>query len=187
LIELFNEYVKWKILAHFLANPNTFFYIKELARILDVSPASISNAVKFFEDSGLLVKEVKGLAHLYRLNSDHNMVAPLKRAYGLALVLSSKPREKLLEVDKNMISLALYGSYADGSFDEKSDIDFLIVTSTEKEKLIEAIRGLEDKLRKEVSISVFRLSEWQLMANKGDAFYKRVVENHILLYGGELA
>ncbi len=186
MIELFRKYVQWKILAHFLENPNTSFHIKQLARELGVSPASVSSAVKPFEKDGLLSKEEKGLAHIYRLNTDNSMVAPLKKAYGIAFVLSSKPSEKFLEIDPNIISLALFGSYADGSFDEKSDVDFLIVTSTNKETLVYAPRRLEEELQKSVSISVFKLSEWRAMAKKVDAFYKRIVENHILLYGSGL-
>jgi predicted nucleotidyltransferase len=183
LIELFRKYVQWKILAHFLANPNTSFHIKQLARVLGVSPASVSSAVKSFEGDGLLSKEEKGLAHIYRLESDNSVVAPLKKAYGIALMLSSKPKEKFLEIDQNIISLALFGSYADGSYDEKSDMDFLIVTPTRKEILIKAAKILEEELQKEVSISVFKLSEWRAMAKKGDAFYKRIVANHVMLYG----
>lgn len=186
MIELFRQYVKWKILSHFLANPNTSFHIKQLARILKVSPASVSSAVKSFEEDGLLSKEEKGLAHIYRLDSDNSVVAPLKKAYGIAFVLSSKPKERFLEVDTNIISLAFFGSYAEGSFDEKSDIDFLIVTGAGKEMLVKAAKRLEDELEKEVSLSVLKLSEWRAMAKKGDAFYKRVVENHILLYGSGL-
>ena len=186
MIELFRTYVKWKILAHFLANPNTSFHIKQLARVLNVSPASVSSAVKSFEEDGLLLKEEKGLAHIYRLDSDNSMVAPLKKAYGIAFVLSSKPKEKFLEIDSNIISLALFGSYAEGNFDEKSDIDFLVVTSASKEIFIKAAKKLEDELEKEVSLSVLKLSEWREMAKKGDAFYKRIVDNHILLHGSGL-
>lgn len=186
MIELFRQYVKWKLLAHFLANPDTSFHIKQLARILNVSPASVSSAVKSFDGDGLLSKEEKGLAHIYRLNADNSVVAPLKKAYGIVFVLSSKPKEKFLEIDPNIISLALFGSYAEGSFDEKSDIDFLVVTSARKEMLIKAAKTLEEELQKEVSLSVLKLSEWRAMAKKGDAFYKRIVDNHILLYGSGL-
>jgi len=186
LIELFRTYVKWKILAHFLAYPNTSFHIKQLASILNVSPASVSSAVKSFEEDGLLSKEEKGLAHIFKLNFDNSLAEPLKKAYGIAFVMSSKPKEKILEIDSNIFSLALFGSYAEGSFDEKSDIDFLIVTNVRKEMFIKAAKRLEQELEKEVSLSVLKLSEWRAMAKKGDAFYKRVVENHILLYGSGL-
>lgn len=186
MIELFRTYVKWKILSHFLANPNTSFHIKQLARILSVSPASVSDAVKSFEEDRLLSKEEIGQAHIYRLDSDNSVVAPLKKAYGIAFIMSSKPKEKFLEIDPNIISLALFGSYAEGSFDEKSDIDFLVVAGARREMFLKAAKRLEEELEKEVSLSVLKLSEWRAMAKKGDAFYKRIVENHILLYGSGL-
>jgi len=134
----------------------------------------------------LLFKEEKGLAHIYRLNLDNSVVEPLKKAYGIAFVLSSKPKEKFLEIDPNIITLAIFGSFAEGSFDEKSDIDFLIVTSARKEFFVQAAKRLEEEMDKEVSLSVLKLSEWRAMAKKGDAFYKRVVENHVLLHGSGL-
>lgn len=119
MIELFNSYVDWKILSHFLINPTTSFHIKQLSRILDVSPASVSKAVKYLEAEKVLVKEEIGLAHLYHLNHDNPIVAPLKKAYGLSFILSARPKEIFLEADPNIISMALFGSFADGSFDEK--------------------------------------------------------------------
>ncbi|MCX9082942.1 MAG: nucleotidyltransferase domain-containing protein [Candidatus Methanoperedens sp.] len=186
MIELFRKYVPWKILAHYMGNPNTSFHIKQLARIIEVSPASVSSAVKSFESEGFLLKEEKGLAHIYRLNAENAFIISLKKAYGIALVSSSKPGEKFLETDPGIISLALFGSYAQGSFDERSDIDFLVVTPTRKENLIKAAKRIEEELEKEVNLSVFKLSEWRSMAKKGDAIYKRIVENHILLYGSGL-
>jgi len=186
LIELFEKYVRWKVLAKFLANPNTSFHIKEVARALEISPASASSAAKYFEGFGLLVKEERGQAHLYKLDSEHCLAAPLKKAYGLTRVISSGAKEKFLGADNAMISLALFGSYADGSFDEKSDVDFLIVTPSGRERLVSAAKELEGRLGKEVGISVFKLSEWRLMGKKGDAFYRRVAGNHVLLYGSGL-
>jgi predicted nucleotidyltransferase len=186
LIELFDKYIRWRILAHFLSHPNTSFYIKEVARTLNVSPGSVSTALKFFEEWGLLIREEKERVHLYRLNQEHPLAYPLKRTYGLVLVLSSMPAEKFLEADGNIISIALFGSYADGSYDEESDIDILIIAPAKKEGIIEVVRGLEDELGKHVNVSLFKLSEWRLMAKRGDVFYKKVVQNHVMLYGSGL-
>lgn len=183
LIELFTKYIRWKILAQFLSHPNSSFYVKEMARSLKVSPGSVSTALKFFDEGGLLTKEEKGQTHLYKLNLEHAFVPPLKKAYGLALVLSSRPAEKFLDVDEDIISIALFGSYSDGSFDEMSDVDVLIVAPSKKEEVIEAARKLEDETGRKVSVSLFKLSDWRAMARRGDAFYKRVVENHLILHG----
>lgn len=187
LIELFDKYIQWRILGYFLSHPNTPYYIREVARNLDVSPGSVSTAVKFFEEWGLLVREEKERVHLYRLNEEHPLVSPLKRTQSLVLVLSANPVERLLKADRNIISIALFGSYADGSCDELSDVDLLVITPTEKKKTLEAVMDLEDELGKSVNLSIFKLSDWRDMAAKGDVFHQKVVQNHVMLYGSELA
>ena len=187
LIELFDKYVRWRILGHFLSHPNTSYYIKEVARKLGVSPGSVSTAVKFFSEGGLIIQEDQDRVHPYRLNQDHPLASPLRRAYGLVVVLSSSPVERLLNADSNVVSIALYGSYADGSYDEWSDIDLLVVTSTKRDELLEAVADLERDLGKPVNVSLFRLSEWRELQGNGDVFYKNVVQNHVLLYGSGLA
>lgn len=185
MIELFEKYVDWKILAHFLNNPTTSFYIKELARILKVSSGSASTAVKKFELDGFLTKEQKGLAHLYKLNVEHPATSPMKRAYGVIRVLELTPIEKFFKIDENIISLALIGSYSDGSYDEKSDLDFLVITPS-KEDFGELGTTLETEFGARVNITFFKLSQWRQFARRRDALYKRIVENHVLLHGSGL-
>lgn len=187
LIELFDKYVRWRILGHFLSHPNTSFYIKEVARILSISPGSVSTAVKFFNDEGLLIREDDDRVHPYRLNQDHPLAAPLRKAYGLLVVLSSRPVERLLDADGSVISVALYGSYADGSYDELSDVDLLIVSSTRRDAMLEAVAELESELGRPVNASIFKLSEWRELQENRDVFYGNVVQNHVLLYGSGLA
>lgn len=88
-----------------------------------------------------------------------------------------------INADPNIISLALYGSYADGSFDEKSDVDILAITTSKQEVLLPAIHNLEDKVGKEVNVTTFKLFEWRKMADQGDEVYNNLINLHILLYG----
>jgi predicted nucleotidyltransferase len=186
MIESFNKYIDLKVLGYFLLHPNTSINVNELARTLKVSPTSVNNASRFYHNKGYLVKDEKGLAHYYRLDANNPVVVSLKKAYGLDFILSARPREVFLKADSNILSLALYGSYASGTFDEDSDVDFLVVTPSKKESVMGAIRELEDALGKEVNVSVFRLYEWRGLANKEDAFYINVVTDYVLLYGAGL-
>jgi uncharacterized protein len=186
MLESFNKYIDLKVLGFFLANPNTSINVNELARKLKVSPTSVNHAAKLFHEKGYLTKDEKGLAHYYRLDISNPIIIPLKKAYGLDLILSSGPREAFMAADENIISLALYGSYAGGDFDEDSDVDLLVVTPSKKELLMAAIRELGDKLGKEVNVTVFKPGEWRAMAKKEDAFYKNAVKQHILIYGAGL-
>ncbi len=186
MIELFEESVKWKILAHFLKNPTTSFYVKEIARVLDISSSSSSIAVKSLAAGGILTKEEKGQSHLYKLNAGNPIIKPLKRAYGIALIVDIHPARMFLKTDENIISLAVFGSYASGEYDEKSDIDFLVVTPSPKDKYTGLQEKLESLLGAPVEISISKPSEWRRLAERNDVFYKKVIENHVMLYGSGL-
>jgi len=183
LIELFDKYVDWKILAQFFKHPGRQFHIKEISRLVKVSPSSAHAAVKSFEKWGYLEKEIKGPAHFYRLNTENSVVASFKKGYGIACILESDPVAVLKDVDENTISLSLYGSYANGTYDDKSDVDLLLVTNTKKDKFNEAVKVIEARLEIEVNVTILKLSEWERLAFKKDPFYLNLIENHVLLYG----
>ncbi len=85
-----------------------------------------------------------------------------------------------------MISLAVYGSYASGNFDEKSDIDLLLISFKSKSHFLNLIQNIEKYLSKEVNYEVFNLSKWQKIKKENEPFYQEIMRNHILLTGSEL-
>ena len=186
MLEVLNKYVDWKILSYFLAHPHELFYAYQVAKSLGISPTSSNTAVKNFSQKGFLIIEEQGYATLYRLNIENEIVKSLKRAYGLDFVISVKPENIILKTDPNALSIAIYGSYASGSFDEGSDIDFLVVTPSDKDLYVNIFKALEQMFDKEVNFTIFKLSEWRALATKKDAFYLNVVSNHIQLYGAGL-
>lgn len=186
MIELFEEYVRWKILSHFLANPGTAFHVKGLARLLKVSPASVSSTAKSLHSDGILLKEERGIAHFYKLNMDHYLTPTLKKAYGIALITELKPEVEFLEIDPDITSMALFGSYADGSFDEKSDVDVLIITPNKKRELLDVAARFSDELGHKVGLYIFKPSQWRSMVHRSDEFYRWVMRDYLLLHGSKL-
>ncbi len=173
-------------MEHFLKNPTTPFYIKELSRMLEISPRSALEAMKMFGSENILIKEEIGLAHLYRLNNELPLVKSLKRMHILFLLHENEFVEKATTVDENMISLVLYGSYSSGDHDERSDLDLIIITQTDKSAFDHLATDMEESLSVPVSIEVFTLANWKRLAKRGDAFHSDVVRDHVLLYGSEI-
>ena len=157
-----------------------------MGRKLDVSPGSVSTAVRSFESSGLLRREEKGLAHLYRLNNELSIATHLKIAYTLIRIHARKLTERFLKLDENVISIALYGSYATGEYDEKSDMDLLIITPTNRDIFTSLMRELEKELEIKLSPQILSLPEWQKLKREDRVFHSRVLESHILLNGAGL-
>jgi predicted nucleotidyltransferase len=186
MLELYQETVLWKVLTYFLSHPSTSIYVKQLSRELKISPSGTNRTLKLLAKSKILFKEEKGKAHYYFLNNEPVFVKFLKVSYFLAKIEEWKIEEKFNNQDEYLISLAVYGSYASGSFDEKSDIDLLLISSKSKEHFLDLIQNIEKYSNKEVNFEVFNLSKWQKIKKENEPFYQEIIRNHILLTGSEL-
>lgn len=181
---MFDKYVEWKILRFFLQNPTTFFYVNEVARKLKVSPASVSNFLKRMEKESFFIKKIVGNTHLYHLNNDLEIIKRLKIFHTLIEIHKIKLVDLLREKDETIISIILYGSFAKGEDDEKSDVDILII-SNQKKKFTELIQKIEEKIGKEIEVTILSMAEWEKVKKEDKTFYNSIKENHIVLYGGE--
>ena len=181
--KLFEKYVDWRILAHFLRNPTTRFYIKELSRKLGISPRSALEAAKAFWSEGILTKEEIGQAHMYKLNNELPVVKALKKTYILTLLHDHKVVWRFCSSDEDMISLVLYGSYSSGEYDEKSDLDLLVVTPAKKEAYDALMRELEKALNIPISLEALTLTDWKKLSKTNNPFYLDVARNHTVLHG----
>ena len=111
------------------------------------------------------------------------MQKPAFRHLKISRSLSWLEDKNLIEFLKKRIpgisSIVLYGSYAKGEDDKKSDIDIMVISPAKKDLLPE----LDKLLGKEVNISVFSAAEWTRQAKASRAFYLDVITEGIVLYG----
>lgn len=85
----------------------------------------------------------------------------------------------------NIISVALYGSAASGTFNDASDLDILIIGEADhvdKDKIL----SIQEKIGKPIQLTVIPWHRFERKKKEGDPFIKSVLENHILLFGAEL-
>lgn len=182
LHDLVRKNTEAKLLNFFIENPSGLFYGNEIARRLKISPGSVNYFVNRALKEGLLKKSVIGNAHLYLLNNQLNYVKQLKTANILVKIEGYKFIQALLTEDESIITVALYGSYAKGTNDEKSDIDIMIISQRKKDYISQT------KAFKEKTINIFwlTLNDWKMMKTKNKAFYDSVIRSNIILYGSEL-
>jgi len=186
MLELYQETVLWKVLTYFLSHPSTSIYVKQLSRELKISPSGTNQTLKLLARSKVLFKEEIGKAHYYFLNNGLPFIKLLKVSYFLAKIEEWKIEAKFKNQDEDLISLAVYGSYASGNFDEKSDIDLLLISSKSKAHFLNLIQNIEKYLNKEVNFEVLNISKWQKIKKENEPFYQEIIRNHILLVGSEL-
>ena len=149
MLTSFRKFVGIKVLEYFLKYPTEKTYLKELAKKLQISPRSVKIYCDIFDKEGIIIREIKGNLHIFKTNNDNFRVREMKRAYFIN-ILAELNIEKIAE---DCASIAIYGSYASGIYDEKSDIDILII-GDEKNVKRELVVDIMNKIKKEIQLTV---------------------------------
>ncbi|MDP2628847.1 MAG: nucleotidyltransferase domain-containing protein [Nanoarchaeota archaeon] len=144
MLKKYNRYLLLKI---FLDSPTDSFRLRELSRLSKISPASVMNYLKEFEDEGLIRKYEKRGVPFYKADRDDEDFVFYKKISILYELKDSGLVDYLWD-NLHPEAIILYGSYAKGESTEESDIDFFIVG---KEKNIN-LRKFEDLFKREIHL-----------------------------------
>lgn len=181
LLSEWQKFKGWTVLEFFLRE-NRKIHLKALSRELKISPRTAQTYLNLYAKEQILEREQVGNILLYSLA--HNYLAlEFKRLYFSILI---RPHIiDLIQKNKDISSLILYGSHATGEYDAHSDVD-MIALSQAKEINLGPVKVLENSLGKEVKIEVIKFSKWKELEGKGDSFYNSVMKDHILLFGAHI-
>ncbi|RKX39229.1 MAG: nucleotidyltransferase domain-containing protein, partial [Thermotogae bacterium] len=119
--------------------------------------------------------------HIFETNNDNFRVREMKRTYFINL-LAEVNIENIVE---ECASIAIYGSHASGNYDEKSDVDILIIGEEQHVKR-DVIVKIMEKIGKEFQLNVIPIIKWEKMKKNKDPFVESILRNHILIKGVEL-
>lgn len=181
MLNTFRKFVGFKILEYFLKNPTKETYLNELAKKLKISSRSVKIYCDLFVKESIIRRNIKGNLHIFTTNNDNFRVREMKRTYFLNLLA-----EKNIEnIAKDCASIAIYGSHASGNYDEKSDLDILII-GDKKDVKKEVIVDIMKELDKEIQLNVIPIIKWEKMKKDADYFVKSIIGNHVLIKGVEL-
>jgi len=180
----FRKFRGWTILDYFLTHPSDKIHFKELVHRLEISPRTAQIYLKVFEADGILAKERVGNLTIFSLNNESPLVKELKKTHLLLLLNELGFPNYFLEENPGVISFALHGSHAEGTHDEKSDVDFLVIKRGAVNK--SSFKKIEERVKKDVLVTYMEPVEWRRRAKQRDPFYLNVIKNHILLSGVDL-
>lgn len=137
--------------------------LSNLARSLELDPATVQREAKRLEDAGLISSRLVGRARLVRANADSpfypELASLLRKAFGPIPLL----REALAGVE-GIVAAFLFGSWAERYLGEPGsppqDVDVLIVGEPLRRDLAKALRPVAAQLEAEVSPTVVGLKDW---------------------------
>lgn len=195
LEKLFGSKARVRLLKHFLLNSDQEFYIRQLARDLDLQVNSVRRELNNLEDFGLLSStgndstknddlsndsKVSGLQErkYYRVRTDFILYSEIKSLIIKSQILAGESFiEKLKTVGEPQFIL-LSGLFVNNS---SSPTDVLIVAKIKKEHLLKIINDLEFDLGREINFTVMDEEEFKYRQEVADVFLHSVLNSRKII------
>jgi len=159
-----------KILELFFKYPTKGFTIREIGRILDISPPTVSSNVSKLTKKELLKMEKEKIQYKVYSNIENENFRELKRIYNL---YSLSELKNFLTREIRPKTIIVYGSYSRGEDREDSDLDIFIDTQVKKEI---DLKKFEGKLVRKIHLII---KEFKKVPDD----LKKNIINGIILYG----
>jgi predicted nucleotidyltransferase len=179
MIQLYQKLNILAVLTHFFKNPEEKFYLRELGRILDMSPMTVKRALELLKKENLIIKEEQKNQILYHANTESTVFRYAKISYNLSVLEEYGIKDRILNSIPGVSSIVLYGSHAKGENDKYSDLDILVISTLKKLNI--DISGM--KIDVELNILNFTREKWSRHAKSNRAFYLDVITEGVVLYG----
>ena len=181
-----------KVIRHLVKHKDWEFNITELAKDTGLNKGVLSRLVRNLEQENIIKVKRKGKILLFSINKENfimkNLIMPLFQKED-TIVLDHMKTETKKIVDKNIISLILYGSFASGTAKLTSDIDIMVIVNKKSDILNKKFDGLEEKFLKEdllLRVDILTLSEFKKLYKQKEPLIKSIIKNHKIMYGGEM-
>lgn len=176
---MLEKYALVSAMKTILAAPHTPFSVRGLAKEAGLSPGAAGTALEYLRKKGIVSLKTIGRTYQYKAGLDSPLCRQWKILFNLDKITDSKIVEELVKRIPTIQSVLLYGSFAKGTNDEKSDIDLLVIVRHPTKTDL----GFVNRLKKEANLSVLSLNEWRKKAVQNKVFYENVILDCIVLFG----
>lgn len=145
LLQMLQNYNKYRVLAVFFDNPTREFHIRYLGRRLKLAVTSVTNYLKELTKENFIIKSKEGLYPSYKANRDYDDFKFYKKVHNVIKIRESGLIKYLDEfcLPTNII---LFGSFSKGKDIESSDIDIFVEAKEKKANLEKYEKRLNRKI-----------------------------------------
>ena len=174
-----------QVLSLFTNGFDKEYYIREVEKLLKISPRTAQLILDDLESKGVLESKIKGKIKLYTLK---------KNSLSQRYIVFAEQYKTIAFIEKNLIIKEIiekispfikgvgiiFGSYAKGTATKESDLDIFIAGSYNKEEIKKVSRtyGIE------ISAKCYPLKTFEKnFAN--DALLKEILKNHVVFLDSE--
>ena len=185
LSELFGGAERYKALKCLFANPGRDFGARELAGEAGIDPGNASRWLRRWWDAGLLEKKEilqrpryfasrdPGLAHLRLFFQQDQELARLLGAQGA-------------ESGERVQAAAVFGSTAQGTENQDSDVDLLLLTDMSRVEAQALFKPVGRQLGRPVNVLVYEPKQWTAAVAGRDPLALEILAGALIALKGDL-
>lgn len=139
-----------RLLALLTSTPGQEFHTRELVRRVKGTPRPVQLALEKLLRQGLVESQRVGPLRMWRMDPNNPVYGPLRDLYARTVGLVAQLRQ-ILERRDGIRYAFVFGSYARGDDDVRSDIDVFVVGEVSGNRLQSEIQKLETTLGREIN------------------------------------
>ena len=183
LEHLITSKAKRRLLKLFITNPDSAFYIREIAKLTGEPINGVRRELGHLESAGLVKPRREGNLKYYSLVKEFPFYPELKKIIYATVGLGDYLNNKFKEPQQ--IDLAfIYGSVAKNAETAKSDIDLFVVGEIDEADLHTLASRIEVDIRRNINYVLMTRTEFQERLNRGEPFVTRVMAEEKLVLKG---
>lgn len=175
---------KKAVLGTLYARPGQSWYLRELARLVGVSPAMLGKELDVLAKAGIVLDTRDGNRRRVQANPDCPIFEELRgiarKTAGLADVL----RQALAEL-KGIDVAFVFGSIARGEERAGSDVDVCVIGEVANREVMAAMAHAEETIGRPVNALVYRADELVRKKAGGNSFVTKMLASPKLFLVGD--
>lgn len=186
LKDLFGSKVRAKAISWLVMHPDERYFVRQLTEIIHEDSTNLSRELAKLADLGLLHCEQEGRQKYYSVNRQSPVYEELRglavKTSGLADIL----REALAPLADQIHIAFLFGSFAEGRENARSDVDLAVVGSVSLADVSRALGPAQQRLGREVNAVVYPEAEFRDRISAKHHFVTSIVKGKkIYLLGND--
>ncbi len=175
---------KAELLRIFFTNPDKFFYMHEIGRIVKKKPGVFQRTLNNMHAEGIVKSEYRANARYFKINRQYPLYKELKGiVFKTVGVVGSL--KKILQGLGSVEFAFIYGSFAKAKENSTSDIDLAIIGSMDEDALIKKLDKLEESLQREINYKLYSLEEFKQQLRQKDPFVLEILKDKKNMILGE--
>lgn len=186
MADIFASRTLVRLLSVFLMEQDKSFYQQELVRMVGGPLRPVQLALKKLTRADLITERREGKQVYYSAAPSHPAFGDLRALFTKTLTLADVLRGALTPMGPSVEYAFVYGSLAAGEQRPESDIDVLVVGDAGRRDLAVALDGVQERLGREVNLSIYTPARLAAAHGSGDPFVRDVmVKPKIWLVGDQ--